>query len=1093
MNMNIPVLFSILLLSAFVIPASAQSSSEHIVINEVDINPPGDDSKNISEWVELYNPTNSKIDLSGWQIASTTVLKKTLTIPTGTFIEPGKFLKYSYQTIWFTDVSESVELRDETGNVIDKTPLFSDLHNNFYSWQRIYDGYDNDSINDWKFAISNAGSTNGKQALAEAKEGVFVTLYTDHPTYLFGQTVVISGSVSEEVVITSPYFQPAKIILTISGPNYHKIVELYPDLNLNFKTTMNLHQVLGVNEGTYNLSVNYAGATSKASFTVGDDILVEEILEASQLSIMTDKPQYIPGQTIILTGTTSEVIPFQGLKFNIKDPSGKIISNGNLFPTNGKFATSVFLTTVNPVYGTYEIIGEYSNKSANTTFEVVEDFKEEKSISLWTDREAYGLGNIVKITGRLNNIWISTLDLEIIQTKNISLSSGGSDSGFKILDSLEIQGDGSFSYSFKIPDNNLRLGDYRITVSKEVGTASATIHAVTNPEEFIKIEEPLALSTTKPVYDLGETLTINGFIENPSSRSSFQTDVVNISISNEDGTPLQIIGQPEFTKIRLRDGVAVSYEFTAVPNPSGSFSIQTHIAKNIFQEGNYLIKAKYLDLTKTISFGIANPLKLSDGASISLNKEVFGLGETLILNGILPPTGDTAVTISLTKPDGSQIRSGATVEKQQFTWTWKTPISEKPTTIKSIDDRSVSKTNYGVYKISVSTNTYGKDIFFKVSSNPESDSLDLTPLFISTDKSLYRAGEKLKVIGNVITREQGSEGLVIPDRVTVRVLDGTFPYNQIHEAQVYPKQGGQFQSLFELPPTIFVEGEYKVNGLYKSKKVESTFSVANDFLFGSEEPVSLLLSTDKNQYYPGEVVVLSGKPNKLIYLEKFDVSVIKKSDTEITCGSFFCGKHIGKVTTIRPSPSGSFTYQFLIPDSSSSIGTYEMTVDADFETKSVKFDVAEKPFTVKSSSTVIEKQNRLPEPQISIMTTQKTVDGNEIAPRVITGSLLTSKEDQKNVNLRITSESGVCIIGPEIECLVKDSTRKPGQIYEVFDVDGMNLKVRYSGQDVRLEKFDILPESSDVFLPDSTWNVDVVKEDDQVSRFYYKVNYKTLE
>ena len=1089
--MNFPLLFSILFLIVLVIPASAQSPPNDVVINEVDINPPGNDSANISEWVELYNPTNSEIDLSGWKIASTTVLKKTMTIPTGTIIEPGKFLTYSYQTVWFTDVGESVELRDDIGNVIDKTPLISDLQNDFTSWQRIYDGYDTDSTNDWKFETSNAGSTNGQQNLDEVQEDVSVTLTTDRSTYLFGQTVVVSGSVSEEIVTVSPFFQPEKIILTISGPDYHKVVELYPDLNLNFKTTMSLHQVLGVNPGTYDLSVIYAGATSQTSFTVGEETLVPEIYDSSEISLTTDKSQYIPGQTITLTGLTDEIIPFEGLHFNVKDPQGNIISSGNLFPTDGKFITTVFLTTVNPVYGTYEIIGEYSDKTANTTFEVIEDFKEEKPISLWTDRDAYGLGNIVEITGRLNNIWISSLDLEIVQTKNIALSSSGSDSGFKILDSLEIQGDGSFSYSFKIPDNELRLGDYRITVSKEIGTASVTIHATTNPEAFIKSEEPLTLSTSKSVYDLGETLVINGFIENPSSRSSFETDVVTISISNEDGTPLQIIALPDGAKTRHRDGVAISYEFTAVPTQSGSFSIQTHIAKNIFQEGNYLIEAEYLDLTKTITVGIVDPLELSDGVSVSLNKEVFGLGEKLILSGVIPPSGDTAVTISVTKPDGSEINSGATVDQQRFTWIWTTPISEKPSTIKSIDDRSVSKTNYGIYKINASTDTYGKDIFFKVSSNPESDSLDQSPLFVSTDKSLYRAGEKLKVIGNVITREQGNEGLIVPDRVTLRILDGIFPYAQIHEAQIYPNQGGQFEGLFELPPTIFAEGEYKVNALYQNKKVESTFSVANDFLFGSDEPVSLLLSTDKTQYYPGDVVVLSGKPNKLIYLEKFDVSVIKKSDTDITCGSFFCGIHIGEVTTIRPSPSGSFTYQFSIPDSPSSIGTYEMTVDADFEAKSITFDVSEKPVT-KFPSTIIEKQNRISESQISISVSQKTINDNEIAPRVITGSLLTTKEDQQSVNLRITSESGVCVIGPEIDCLVKESTRKPGQIYELVNVDGMNLKVRYSGQDVRLEKFDILPESSDVFLPDSVWNVDIVKED-QVSRFYYKVNYKTLE
>jgi len=1087
---TLSILFSILLVGLLVIPASAQSSPNHVVINEVDINPPGDDSTNIAEWIELYNPTNSKVDIGGWKIASTTGLKKIMTIPVGTFIEPGKFVKYSYQSLWFTDANESVELRDENGIVIDKTPLLSDLKNDFSSWQRLYDGYDFDSVTDWKFATSNAGSTNGKQIVSNEQEGVSITLSTDQSSYLFGQTAIISGSVSQEVVITQPYFQPEKIVLTVTGPNYKKIIELYPDLNLKYKTTLNLQQVLGINEGTYNLSVKYAEATSTTSFTVGEKIIVKDIAELGALSLSTDKPQYLPGETITLTGTTTEVVPLQGLKFHINNSDGKTIATGNLYPTNGKFTTTVYLTTVNPAFGTYEIIGEYFDQSANTTFEVVQDLKEDKPISLWTDKRAYGLGETVTITGRLNNVWISSLDLQIVQTKNLATSSVDSDTGFKILDVARINGDGTFSYSFTIPQKEFRLGDYRITVSKEIGTASVTISAVSNPDEYVVSDEPLSLTTSKSVYDLGDTLIVNGVIANPSTRSSYETDSVKISISDGSGKPLQIIGLPDKAKTRVRDGVVVAYEFTAVPTHAGSYSIQTPLSKSIFKEGTYLIKAEYQGLTNTVSVGVIDPLKLTNGDSISLNKEVFGLGETLVLSGILPPTPDNSLSISLTKPDGSVLNSGATVENQRFSWTWKTPITEKPAALK-VDDRSLTTSNYGIYKIHISTPSYGKDLFFKVSANPETDSLDQSPLFVYTEKPLYQAGKQLKVLGNVILRSQGSEGLVVPDRVTIKVLDGVFPYKQIHEAQVYPNQGGEFQSLFELPITVFSEGEYKVTASYMNKKAETAFSVANEFLFGSIAPVSLLLSTDKTQYNPGDVVVLSGKPSKLIYLEKFDVSVIKKSETEITCGTFFCGKHVGKVTTIRPSSSGSFTYQYQIPDSSSSIGTYEMTVDADFETKSVKFDVVEKPI-VEKPSTVIEKQNRITDSQISIIAEQKTIDENDLAPRVLTGSLLTSKEDQSSVNLKVTSESGSCIIGPDDECLVTESTRKPGQIYDMVEVDGVLLKIRYSGPDVRLEKFDILPESSDAFLPDSTWNVEVLK-DDQTSRFYYKVNYKVLE
>ncbi|MGB1523811.1 MAG: hypothetical protein ACPG8B_04065, partial [Nitrosopumilus sp.] len=114
-------------------------------------------------------------------------------------------------------------------------------------------------------------------------------------------------------------------------------------------------------------------------------------------------------------------------------------------------------------------------------------------------------------------------------------------------------------------------------------------------------------------------------------------------------------------------------------------------------------------------------------------------------------------------------------------------------------------------------------------------------------------------------------------------------------------------------------------------------------------------------------------------------------------------------------------------------------------------------------------------------------------PRVLSGSMITpSKTDISKVNLQVVSESGVCIIGQNSDCLVSESTRKPGQIFEVIQLDGMNFNVRYSGPDVRLEKFSILPQSSEDFLPDTNWNVEVLK-DDEVSRFYYKVTYKTTQ
>lgn len=357
---------------------------------------------------------------------------------------------------------------------------------------------------------------------------------------------------------------------------------------------------------------------------------------------------------------------------------------------------------------------------------------------------------------------------------------------------------------------------------------------------------------------------------------------------------------------------------------------------------------------------------------------------------------------------------------------------------------------------------------------------------------MYKAGERLKVLGNVIQRNSGSGGFIATERVQLQVIDGTFPFERIHEANVYPTPGGEFSSLFELPRNVINEGEYTVRANYYGAQTETRFSVANDFVAGEDADLSLLLNLDKPQYHPGDAVVVSGELSKLVYLEKFQVSTIKKSDTEITCGTFICGNNTGSVTEIRPTLSGSFVHEFMIPNDVSSVGSYETTVDAGFEINSIVFEVIAKPSS--TLDTVIVKENRISESVISIPTGEKADDdGVSIAPRVLAGSLITpSRGEESNVNLKVSSENGTCIVGPDADCLVQESTRKPSQIYDVVTVDGLDYNVRYSGPDVRLEKFSILPESPDEFLPDTNWNVKVVK-DEQISRFYYKVTYKTLE
>ena len=679
---------SILLLMAFglVIGLStsvyAQTISDNVVINEVDTNPFGDDSMTVAEWVELYNPTDSDVDLSGWEIASTTVLKKTLTIPDGVVISPGKFLTYTYEKIWFTDSNESVELRNSDGIIIDKTPLITDLKNDFSSWQRSYDGY-----SDWEFSLSSAGGSNGQYVDVVESSPVVVTVSTDKSSYVFGDTLIIQGTVSDKLYVEKPYFQTEPILITISGPNYFQTVSLYPDYNLNYETTLNLFSVLGINEGTYDVIVSYGGTNTPIAFSVGPEIILDDVQSDSVLNVQTEKSEYLPGQSVSITGFTSNIVPFETVKFSIIDADDQLIDSGNLFPVNGEFSTDIFLSTVNPSYGVYQILVEYSDQSTTTTFDVIESLDDDSSSELLK----------------------SSLVLNIARSDFHEDTKGDCDTCTNIIENPSAE---------FLPNQYIYLSGY-----------------------------------------------IENFETNVASLPSAYYAFVDFSFKTFDGTPITFLGKFD-----------------------------------------------------------------------------------------------------------------------------------------------------------------------------ENDNQELTDQNFSTSA----------------------------------VIDAS----------------GKFDVTMQLPPTLFSEGDYIVEGRFGSIVETKIFSI------------------------------------------------------------------ISEKSTLTESE---------IPVSDSKV------------------------------KTIIEKTNRVSDSLISIPTQEKTVEEQFVKPRVVSGSMVTiDKNNQSYVNLQVTSESGVCIIGSNSDCLITESTRKPGQIFEVVQVDGLSLNVRYSGPDVRLEKFSILPESSDTFLPDTNWNVEILK-DDEITRFYYKVTYKTLE
>jgi len=1102
-------LLALFLLGGTVIPALGQTDTiaDHVVINEIDINPPGDDSKSIAEWVELYNPTDLPIDIGGWSIASTTLLKKTLKIADGTSIGPDSYLLLSHQALWFPDVAEVVELRDKAGNVIDKTPKFTDLKNDYTSWQRIYDGYDTDSDADWTFELGNRGMSNGKVPIEEGKSSVTVSVTTDKENYIFGDIATITGKVSERVFVEKPYFQPVQIKVTITGPEFFsKTITLFPDQNLGFKTTINLSKVLGFNGGEYTATVKYAEGSTSTKFSLGNKVVEVEEKAPGSLSISAEKEAYLIGQFVKIKATTNDVIPLEGLKYNVINPEKQTVASGVLYPNaKGEFTGSVFMNTVKPVYGAYRITAEYSTYYTEATFDLVADLKEAKLITLKTDKTSYKPGEKVTVTGRLNTSWIPSFDIEILQlgspasAKEIRSGAltGNIQNQFKKLDVVRLAGDSTFSYEFTIPNGPELLGSYKITVSKDIGSEQVFIKVTEKPDETASIE-PFTIATDKNSYNIGDKLIIFGNVFNIQTRSSFETPTVSITIKDPSGKDLTFLGCTQGGGKKLICANPTKLTLTAVPNVVGDFRSELAISGELFKPGTHTAKAifdqgKY---SADISFTISGSAAIGVNDIIaSLDKKVYGLGEKVQLTGkVSEKFPQKTLSITVTKPTGDTERHGVVINNQAFSWSWSVPSSENLAS-QAGNARSLASSNFGTYEIKIFSEREEAKLFFRVSPNPDEDFVLDVPFVIKTNKAVYDTGEKLVVTGKTTKRPQATAGL-IPERVQVLVKS---PLSKvIYESSVHPDVSGDFRQTFEMPVTIFKDGTYKVTASYFNLYDEVSFAVNNNFVVGGDEPLALQMTLDKEEYYPGDVVKATGQLNKLIFLDEFELTVIKEDPSAITCGAFYCGKGV-PVVTVKPDSAGTFTYEFKIPNLPTSLGGYLITADTDFGSVSKIFTVVEKPAASIPAETekpvetpakkFFEKENRITESSIPITVSEKTINEQAVQPRSIDGSLLTTKRgDEANVNIQVTTASGTCVIGQDPGCLVSESTRAPGTIYKIVEVDGISYKIRYSGPDARLEKFTIIPESAGTTMPDSTWNVEILKSDEP-SRFYYKVAY----
>jgi len=825
-------------------------------------------------------------------------------------------------------------------------------------------------------AMGQVSTSNGKLASTDPSS-LTIIVVTDKTNYVFGNVVKITGQVSKQVNIPNLSYIPEQITIVLTGTSgFKKTVTVYPDNHLQFETDLKTDKVLGFQEGNYNVSVTYSYASATTQFTLSEQAYVPPPQEAqTALTISSDKPSYILGDSINLVGNVSKVIPLTPVTYKVFDPKGVQVYAGTLFPdTQGRItsynyyhrgATSsgVVLNPVNPVYGTYNIIAKYDTATTITSFNLIQMPTLNAPIVVTTDKKAYGLGDTITISGRTNLIGVYDFQIEILQSQ----TSGVVRQTFDVKNQLNISPDGSFKYQIStgsvsvlertarqdissqfqisIPNTENSFGSYRVIVSEKSYKAEADFNIVQNPSTFVATTSgPLYITTDQSSYAIGDSVSISGNIASNQVRTAVS---LVISVLNGNGTAL--ISKAN-TAPNLSGGIGTGVvdaplTFYAYPDSNGNYKIKQTLSRSVFGPGTYVLKATYTTLTTSTSFSVYDPIATGNQPIVaSTDKQVYGIGETVHLTGQVSNSVDTSsYTIILTKPDGSLISNPLTINNGFFSWDWTIPNS--PTTggtlatIINPDRKNVVTINnypntFGIYRISIDSNHAKTDLFFGVSKNPQSET-KLSPFFLQTDKTDYTTTQTVKIFGQVIPQVNAA---ALEQNTMPSIVVYTNTGQEAFRTSVHVNQGGQFQASIDLRPGIFKTGEYKIYGNYLGAVSQTSFKVTDPFTTTSTK-LSLLLTTDNDKYLPGQTVLITGRTSYIISINSVNISVGLANDTIISEGQVVSKKgNVLPRATVSFDQTSSFTYDYKIPQNAE-LGNYTVMANVPFGVFSTTFQV----------------------------------------------------------------------------------------------------------------------------------------------------------
>jgi hypothetical protein len=118
-----------------------------------------------------------------------------------------------------------------------------------------------------------------------------------------------------------------------------------------------------------------------------------------EINVMTEKDEYLRGETVVVLGNVSEVIIGQAIAIRINDPDGNMWAIAQTQPnSDGSFRKEVARIAEDAKLGNYKVFVSYAGKTATYTFKVISKKPSTTTISLSSGRIKFGSSVEILVT-----------------------------------------------------------------------------------------------------------------------------------------------------------------------------------------------------------------------------------------------------------------------------------------------------------------------------------------------------------------------------------------------------------------------------------------------------------------------------------------------------------------------------------------------------------------------------------------------------------------------------------------------------------------------------------------------------------------------